>query len=49
MGRLKWTDLAKTTPLSEEFPVPDLDEVDFVFGAEGFDQLDVSFLGTTFV
>ena len=34
-------DLAKTSPLAEDFRVADLDQVDLVFGTEGLNQLDV--------
>ena len=34
-------DLAKTSPLSKNLRVTDLDEVDLVFGTEGINQLDV--------
>ena len=39
-------DLAKTSPLTENLRVADLDQVDLVFGTEGLDQLDVLGLGT---
>ena len=39
-------DLAKTSPLTENLRVTDLDQVDFVFGTEGLNQLDVLGLGT---
>lgn len=34
-------DLAKASPGTEDFSVTDLDEIDLVFSAEGFDELDV--------
>ena len=34
-------DLAKTSPLTENLRVTDLDQVDLVFGTEGLNQLDV--------
>ena len=33
--------LAETRPCTQHFGVTDLDEVDFMFGTEGFDELDV--------
>ena len=40
-------DLAKTSPLTENLRVADLDQVDLVFGTEGLNQLDVFGLGTS--
>ena len=37
--------LAKTSPGTENLGVTDLDEVDFVLGAEGLDELEVLCLG----
>ena len=34
-------DLAKTSPRSQNFSIPNLDQVDFMLGAESFDKLDV--------
>ena len=34
-------DLAETSPLTENFRVADLNQVDLMFGAEGLNQLDV--------
>ena len=39
-------DFAKTSPLAENLRVTDLDQVDLVFGTEGFNQFDVLGLGT---
>jgi hypothetical protein len=39
-------DLAKTSPLAKNLRVTDLDQVNLVFGAKGFNQLDVLGLGT---
>jgi len=39
-------DLAKTSPLTENLRVTDLDQVDFMFGTEGLNQLDILGLGT---
>lgn len=39
-------DFAKTSPLTEDLRVTDLDQVDLVFGTEGLNQLDVLGLGT---
>ena len=39
-------DLAKTSPLTENLRVTDLDQVDLVFGTECLNQLDVLGLGT---
>ena len=39
-------DLAKTSPLTENLRVANLDQVDLVFGTEGLNQLDVLRFGT---
>ena len=39
-------DLAKTSPLTENLGVTDLDQVDLMFSAEGLNQLDVLGFGT---
>ena len=39
-------DLAKTSPLTENLRITDLDQVDLVFGTEGLNQLDVLGLST---
>ena len=38
-------DLAKTSPGTEDLGVSDLDQVDFVLGAQGLDEFDVLCLG----
>jgi len=40
-GVTLFVDLAKTGPLTENLRVTDLDQVDFVFGTEGLNQLEV--------
>jgi len=39
-------DLAKTSPLTKNLRVPDLDQVNLVFGTEGLNQLEVLGLAT---
>ena len=39
-------DLAETSPLTENFRVADLNQIDLVFGTEGLNQLDVLGFGT---
>ena len=41
-------DFAETSPLTENFRVTDLDQVDLVLGTEGLNQFDVLGLGTSF-
>lgn len=40
-------DLAETRPGTEDFGVADLDKVDLVLRAEGFDQLDILCFGAS--